>query len=132
MRILIADDDRVTTTLLFSRLRAAGHECTVAADAMQAVMMAMRGKPEVILLDINMPGGSGIHVLERMKASGITANVFVIVISANVDRAVAEKVRALGINEFMTKPIDFDFLLACLAKLGAPAAPVIQSLTLPK
>src|SRR5690349_11105343 len=113
MKILIADDDRVTTTLVFSRLRAAGHECTVAADAMQAVMMAMRGKPDVILLDINMPGGSGIHVLERMKASGVTANIFVIVISANIDPAIANKVRALGVDEFLTKPVDFDILLGC-------------------
>lgn len=118
MKVLIADDDRVTTTLISSRLRTGGHECTVASDAMQAVMQAMRAKPEVILLDINMPGGSGIHVLERLKASNNTCNIPIIVISANTDPSMPDKVRALGAEDFMTKPIDFDVLLALLARLG--------------
>ena len=69
-----------------------------------------------------MPGGSGIHVLERLKASVNTAHMFVIVVSANTDAMLPGKVRALGADEFMPKPIDFDALLASLARLAAPPA----------
>ena len=66
MKVLFADDDRVLTHLLSSRLRAKGAETIVAHDAMQAFMSAMRSPPDVIVLDVQMPGGTGIEALKKL------------------------------------------------------------------
>ncbi|MGA8182730.1 MAG: response regulator [Terriglobia bacterium] len=56
--ILIADDDRVQTLMLSTRLKAKGFKVTVASDAIQAWMSAIKTLPDVIVLDIQMPGGT--------------------------------------------------------------------------
>jgi CheY-like chemotaxis protein len=81
MKILLADDDRVLTTLLSGRLRSRGVEVVVAHDAMQALMSAMRSPPDAIVLDIQMPGGTGIEALRKLKTSGKTSSIPVIVLS---------------------------------------------------
>jgi DNA-binding response OmpR family regulator len=131
MSVLIADDDRVTTMVIARQLKAAGYESAIASDAMQALMIAMRTTPEAILLDINMPGGSGLHVLERLKASSKTFNIPVIVISANTDPAMPGKVRDLGADEFLAKPVNYDTLVALLARLTGKAPPATPPNTNP-
>jgi DNA-binding response OmpR family regulator len=122
MKLLIADDDRVLTHLLSSRLRTKGWTVTVAADAMQTMMFAMRTQPDAILLDINMPGGTGIEALRKLKASVKTSPIPVVVLSGSIDPADEPMVRALGAEGFMQKPADIDALHALLAGLtGAPA-----------
>jgi DNA-binding response OmpR family regulator len=122
MKLLIADDDRVLTHLLSSRLRTKGWVVTVAADAMQAMMFAMRTQPDAILLDINMPGGTGIEALRKLKASVRTSQIPVVVLSGSIDPADEPMVRALGAEGFMHKPADVGALHAMLAELtGAPA-----------
>src|SRR5207249_9730668 len=87
MHVLIADDDQVTVQLLSSVLEASGFELSIARDAMQAVMMAMRKPPDAVILDIGMPGGSGLQVLERLKASPKTHPVPVLGGTAVTDPA---------------------------------------------
>jgi DNA-binding response OmpR family regulator len=126
MKLLIADDDRVLTHLLSVRLRAKGWTVTVAADAMQAIMFAMRGEPDAILLDINMPGGTGVQALQKLKASTRTSQIPVVVLSGSIDPADEPMVRALGAEGFVSKPADVDALHALLADLAGmtpPAAP---------
>jgi DNA-binding response OmpR family regulator len=123
VNILIADDDRVATQLVQGRLRAAGYKTIIATDAMQALMMAMRHIPAAVLLDINMPGGSGLHVLQRLKASSKTCDIPVIVISGTDDPTMADKVRSMNADEFLAKPVNFDVLLPLLASLTEPDPP---------
>ena len=61
MKVLLADDDKVLTHLLSSGPRAKGVETVVAHGAMQAFMSALRSPPDVIVLDVQMPGGTGIE-----------------------------------------------------------------------
>ena len=85
MTILIADDDRVLVHWLSSHLRVRGFNVTVAFDAMQAGMVAVRTPPAAIILDINMPGGTGFEVLRRLKTSAKTNQVPVVVLSGSID-----------------------------------------------
>ena len=117
MRILIADDDRVTVQLVSSVLKAAGYEMSVAYDGMQAVMLAMRTPPDAVILDIGMPGGTGLHVLERLKASSKTSAVPVLVLTALTDPALPGRVRELGADEFLAKPVVAERLRAALERL---------------
>ena len=114
MTILIADDDRVLVQILSVRLKKAGYRVVAVYDAMQAILVALRNPPDAILLDVNMPGGTGRQVLRQLKNSTKTSHVPIIVITGSVEPDVVESVRSLGADEFMTKPPDFERLEAFL------------------
>ena len=123
MKLLIADDDRVLTHLLSNRLRPKGVETVVAHDAMQALMLAMRSPPDVIVLDIQMPGGTGIEALRKLKTSAKTSSIPVVVMSGSGDADTSDRVRAMGADQFLLKPIEPDALYGVLcAVLGRPMA----------
>jgi len=84
MKLLIADDDRALSLLLSTRLRAKGWTVDVAHDAMQALMFAMRSSPDAIMLDIAMPGGTGIDALKKLKMSAKTTQIPVVVLSGSI------------------------------------------------
>jgi len=122
-RVLIADDDRILTQMLSSRLQALGWTVDVALDAMQAVMFTRQHAPDIIVLDIAMPGGTGRQALHSLKASSKLRGVPVIVLSGSIDPTEEAKIVALGAVEFLRKPIDPDALDARLrAVLGDDAA----------
>ena len=115
MNILVADDDKVISAMVCGVLKDAGHTTVPAFDAIQAFMIAMKQAPNLIVLDINMPGGTGINVLKKLKGSSKTANVPVIVCSANTDPNLPAEVITLGAVRFIPKPIDPDVLLAAVS-----------------
>ncbi len=121
--VLLADDDKVQTLMLSSLLRDKGYIVAAAYDATYTFMVAMKSPPDVIVLDIQMPGGTGIVVLERLKASSKTWQIPVIVLSGSTDPKSADTVKALGAAEYLAKPVVVDQLLAAVARaLGLPAA----------
>jgi DNA-binding response OmpR family regulator len=121
MRVLLADDDRVLTHLLSSRLRARGVETVVAHDAMQAFMSAMRSPPDAIVLDLQMPGGTGLEALRKLKTSAKTSSIPVIVLSGSGDAQTPDQVKGLGADEFLLKPVDPEALYQVLCTtLGRP------------
>ena len=123
--ILIADDDQVVVALLSADLRERGFAVAVAADAMQVMMAARRKPPAAILLDIVMPGGSGLEVLKRLRSSSTLSGVPVVAMSANTDPGLPQKVQALGVDVFLLKPVQLDEVAATLGRLlgTAVAAP---------
>ena len=117
MKILVADDDPVVAHLVAGLLRAKGHDVVAVSDAMQTFMFAMRTPLlALIILDINMPGGTGIEVLKRLRSSLNTALIPVIVLSGTTDAQMPEKVMALGASAFLPKPVESAALFAALAK----------------
>ena len=123
MKLLIADDDRALALLLSTRLRAKGWSVDIAHDAMQALMFAMRSSPDAIMLDIAMPGGTGIDALKKLKMSAKTTQIPVVVLSGSIEPKDEPNVLALGAAAFMRKPPDVDALNELLLKLvGAPSA----------
>jgi DNA-binding response OmpR family regulator len=122
VKVLLADDDRVLTHLLSVRLRAKGCKITVAHDAMQVLMAAMRDQPDAIVLDHQMPGGTGLEALRKLKVSAKTSHIPVLVLSATTDPAVQEQVRSIGADEFLAKPVEPDALYERLQVItGRPA-----------
>lgn len=105
-RVLIADDSRFQRMTLASFLMPKKCEVVFAVDAMQTFMMALRSNPNLILLDINMPGGSGIEVLKRLRISNRTQQIPVIVISSEQNPATESMARELGAVDFLHKPVD--------------------------
>jgi CheY-like chemotaxis protein len=113
-RVLIADDSRFQRTMLASYLMPKKCEVVFAVDAMQTFMMALRSSPNLILLDINMPGGTGIEVLKRLRVSNRTQQIPVIVISSEQNPATESVARELGAVDFLHKPIDEEMLANAL------------------
>jgi len=115
MRVLIADDDRVFVELTRTRLRKLGFNVQAAFDSPTALMAAIKDPPDAILLDIGMPGGTGLHTLQRLKASARTQDVPVIVITGSDDPEVARASLDGGAAIFLRKPVDSDALRTALA-----------------
>ena len=117
MKILVADDDPLMVQLLRTGLRAQGWNVLVAADAMQVGMFAMNHSPDAILLDINMPGGTGVAALKRLKQSVKTSQIPVVVLSGTTDPEIPDTVRAMGAEAFLPKPVDLDEVIRLLREL---------------
>lgn len=117
MRVLIADDDRLLSQLLGEIVRSAGHDVVPAFDAMQTLMYAMRApQPDLILLDLNMPGGTGKDALRKLKMSAKTAHIPVVVVSGTTDQATRDEVAGLGAAAFVPKPVDPEAVLEVLTR----------------
>jgi len=115
-KILIVDDDKQIVLLLASRLKANKYEIVVAYDAMQAVAKAFSEKPDLILLDIKMPAGSGISVMDNLSNSTETALTPVIVITAYPSPEIQQKVKEMGAVDFISKPFKAEDLLPRIRK----------------
>jgi CheY-like chemotaxis protein len=125
MNILVAEDDKVVSLLVCGLLRAEGHQVLAAYDQMQTIMFAKKTpSPDVIVLDLNMPGGAGGETLRRLKHSSLTAAIPVIVLSATADPSAPDLVRQLGGQAFLSKPVDREKLLQEIELIssGAQAA----------
>ncbi len=118
-KVLIADDSRFQVQLMATHLTPKGFTVVSAADALQTWMTALREKPDAILLDINMPGGTGIEVLKRLRMSAKTQHIPVIVVSGNSEATIEQAARELGACEFLHKPVDVDALEKKLIQLVA-------------
>jgi signal transduction histidine kinase len=110
--ILIVDDTPANLSVLVDTLSEAGYQLMVAEDGEDAVAQTARTKPDLILLDVMMPGLDGFETCERFKAQPGTRNIPVIFMTALTDTA--EKVRAFtaGAVDYITKPIQHEEALA--------------------
>lgn len=112
--ILIVDDNADTRLILSARLKANHYHTVFAADALQAMSVALKEQPDAILLDLGLPGGNGLVVLQRLKANTALSAIPVIIVTAE-DPSVAET-RAIeaGADAFLQKPVDQDKLMAAV------------------
>ncbi|MCL4818715.1 MAG: response regulator [Vicinamibacteria bacterium] len=118
-KVLLIEDDGDTRLGLGVRLRASGYEVATAADAATATMAVQREKPDVVLLDLGLPGGDGMTVLKRIKSNPNLDRTQVVVLTARAGQAVREEALAAGAAAFLQKPADNDELLGLLRSLCA-------------
>jgi DNA-binding response OmpR family regulator len=110
--ILVVDDDKDWVQMISKRLRLNGYQVEAAFDATQAIAQAIKSKIDLVLLDILMPAGDGVGVLENLRKNVNTFNVPVIAITGLSDKRAEEAVTKLGVSEYFVKPVDMDKLLA--------------------
>ncbi len=122
MKVLVADDDKVLTRLVTAGLKTRGWQVEVAHDAMQALMFAMKAPhPDVIALDIGMPGGTGYEVLRKLQHSSRTSQIPVVVVSGSITEADEARVADLGAVAFLRKPVDAQTLHDTLSRAAGQA-----------
>jgi len=115
-KILIIDDDADIRLGLNARLRANGYETAFAEDGMSAITVARRESPDLILLDIGLPGGDGFVVLERLRGNTNLACIPVIVLTARDPESTEKKVLEAGATGFFQKPVDNGDLLSAISQ----------------
>lgn len=106
VRILAVDDEEVVRNLLQRTLAEAGYDVTTVADGEEALSAVSQGEVEVVLLDIKMPGMSGIEVLGKLTTDW--PDICVIVVTAVVDTQTAIEALKMGAYDYITKPFNRD------------------------
>ena len=119
------DDNLYMLTLWFDV--AGGYEIVSAPDGTAGIAMATAERPDLILMDLNLPEIDGWEATRRLKAAPATRDIPIIALTAHAMAGDREKALAIGCDEFETKPIDFDRLLPKIERLidareGRPAA----------
>ena len=110
-KILIVEDEANIVKLITSRLKANNYDVVVAYDGLYAVREAHEKKPDLIILDIKMPAGSGISVFENLKMTGDTMMIPIIFITAHATDELRKQALAMGAADFIVKPFDAEELL---------------------
>ena len=113
-KILIVEDDHDLRRALTIRLQASGYEVITAEDGLFAVSKARNEHPDLVLLDIGLPCGDGLSVLERYRKLPDLKSIPVVVLTGQ-DPAVTEPaVRPFHVAAFLRKPVDNDILLSTI------------------
>jgi two-component system, cell cycle response regulator DivK len=111
MVILVADDTDDIRQIIRMMLEKKGHRVMEAADGREAVELATRGRPDVILMDLNMPVMDGIDATKCLRNQSQTSNMPVIAVTAHcADPAWRARAIAAGCVQCVGKPVDFELL----------------------
>ena len=105
-RILVVDDEERNRRLLVAMLEVEGYSASEAADGAQALELARQNPPDMLLLDIMMPGMDGYDVARALKADAATKAIPVVMVTALDDRDSRLRGLEAGAEEFVTKPVD--------------------------
>lgn len=116
--ILIVDDDRVLRDRLARAFVDRGYDARVAGSHAEAIRLAKLDSPEMAVVDLRMPGGSGLEVVRDLKAADATTRIVVVTGYGSISTAV-EAMR-LGATYYLPKPADADDILAAFARGEAP------------
>jgi DNA-binding response OmpR family regulator len=110
--LLIVDDNEANRDALSRRLAHKGFLVAAAADGAEALTLAGIHAYDLVLLDVEMPGMSGLEVLSRLRATHSQTALPVIMVTARTQGADIVEAFGLGANDYVTKPIDFPVALA--------------------
>jgi DNA-binding response OmpR family regulator len=120
-RILIVDDDKALATALSARLRAAGFEVFAAYCADTASKLVLQKRPDLVILDIEMPHYSGLEFHECLQMSPRTGNIPVIYLSGQDSTTYRTEAFRHGAQAFVSKPYDSKKLIALIQEVLQPS-----------
>jgi len=115
-RILVVDDEKHIRALLRQQLEEVGYSIIEAQNGREAIQLARAERPDLIILDIMMPGLDGFEVTTILKQSNETAGIPIMILSIVEDR---DKGYRLGVDGYLTKPVDAEQLLSTVSSLAA-------------
>lgn len=112
--VLIVEDNPTNMTLAVFLLQSAGHKVLKAVDAEAGLTLAREEKPDLILMDIQLPGMDGLQATALLKSSEVTANIPVIALTALAMKGDEERIRAAGCDGYIAKPMRYQEFLATI------------------
>ena len=110
-KILLVEDHQEIWDFLSRRLKRRGHDVVIAEDGQQGLDKARSDKPDVVLLDMNLPVMDGWTVAHELKADEATKRIPIIALTAHAMSGDRDKAIAAGCDDYHAKPIDFSQLL---------------------
>lgn len=114
--ILIVDDNQMNLKLVCLVLQMEGYQVRTAADAEEALEVLANRRPELILMDIQLPGMDGLELTRRLKANPGTRGIVIIAITAYAMKGDEQKALDAGCDGYITKPIDTRSLPGVVAR----------------
>jgi len=120
-KILIVDDNENNRLLMSDILQYRGYEILEAEDGGKGISMARELKPDLILLDMQMPGIDGFAAARMLKSDPLTKDIKVIVVTSFAMKGDREKIIALGVDDYVAKPIDTRQFPVLVEKYIGPA-----------
>jgi CheY-like chemotaxis protein len=118
IKVLVADDDPVILRLIEVNLGLEGFEVETATGGEEAIAKAGQVGPDVILLDVMMPGMTGWEAAARLKADGVTSHIPVVFLSARSQEEDRRKGEELGVAAYVSKPFDPVELVETIRRLA--------------
>jgi len=115
--ILIVEDNPMNLKLARDVLEAKGYRVVVAENGEDGVALAAAERPDLVLMDIQLPGIDGVEALRRLREDPATSRILVVAFTASVMAGERSRVTAAGFDAFVSKPIDLKPFLATIAKL---------------
>src|SRR5579883_2313391 len=119
--VLIADDDPAWNALVESSLRTHGLACRTVTDGLGVLRLARQLRPDLVVLDVQMPGMDGFDVLEAIRRDPVLESVPVAMLTACVDAGEVSRGSALHADDYIAKPVSPTVLVTRIRKLLAPA-----------
>jgi CheY-like chemotaxis protein len=116
-KILLVEDNEMNRDMLSRRLQKRGYTVLMAEDGQPGLDIARKDAPDLILMDMSLPGISGWDASRQLKADASTASIPIIALTAHAMAEDRAKALAAGCNEFETKPVDLNALLAKIEAL---------------
>ncbi len=110
-KILIVDDDITITELMTALVKAEGYEATAVNDSLQALEIARSLNPDLITLDLMMPGLTGFELCKLLRNDPKFSHTPIVIVSAKDDSESKEKARQAGAEDYLTKPFGLDDFL---------------------
>jgi two-component system, cell cycle response regulator DivK len=105
-KILIVEDNALNRALLLAVLKPEGHEVLVAENGLRGVEVAQREQPQLILMDVMLPGLNGYEATRRLKANPATQHIPIIAMGASAQPAERDRALDAGCDGYLAKPID--------------------------
>jgi CheY-like chemotaxis protein len=115
--IVVVDDDQRNRKLMETLLRAEGYAVRCVDSGLAALQAVADQAPDLVVLDLMMPGMDGFEVVRRLKADPASAGIPVVMVTAIDDEASRARLAAAGVAEVLVKPVDRWRLSACLGRL---------------
>lgn len=120
-KVLVVEDNAANMTLATFLLQSTGHTVISATDAEAGLTLARVEQPDLILMDIQLPGMDGLEATAQLKRDEATRAIPVIALTALVMKGDEERIRAAGCDGYIAKPMHYrEFLATIAAQLAAP------------
>jgi two-component system, cell cycle response regulator DivK len=124
-KVLVVEDDEPIREMMVWRLTRAGYQVATAADGLEAVDLAGRETPDLVVLDMSLPGIDGWTAARRLREAAVTRETPIIALTAHALAGEREKALMAGCDEYETKPVEFARLVgkieALLSRQGREA-----------
>ena len=121
MKILYVEDNDDNIFILHRRLTSWGHTLLIARDGREGVEMAMAERPDLIVMDLNLPRLDGLGATRALKSAAETKAIPILALTAHAMMGDDEKALAAGCDDFASKPVNFEELRAKIDALGRRA-----------